>query len=112
LKYGWFDLDLGGIFRDQLLFIGRFLGKGGFAKCYELINTKTLENWAAKIFTKKSLKKKRAKENLFNEIQIHKSLNHQNIVKFEHYFEDPENVFVMLELCSNQTLNDLVKKRG
>jgi polo-like kinase 1 len=45
------------------------------------------------------------------EIKIHKSLEHPNIVKFYHYFEDPENVYVLLELCSSKTLNDLVKKR-
>lgn len=73
---------------------------------------KTLESYAAKIFTKESLKKSRSKKNLLSEIKIHKSLDHQNIVQFRHFFEDPENVYALLELCSNQTLNDLVKRRG
>jgi polo-like kinase 1 len=77
-----------------------------------MVDKKTLEHYAAKIFTKKSLKKSRAKKNLISEIQIHKSLDHKNIVKFMHYFENSENVYVLLELCSNQTLNDLVKRRG
>ena len=91
---------------------GRFLGKGGFAKCYEMTNLKTLESFAAKIFTKESLKKSRSKKNLLSEIKIHQDLDHKNIVGFKHFFEDSNNVYVLLELWSNQTLNDLVKKRG
>ena len=41
-----------------------------------------------------------------SEIKIHRALHHENIVGFEHFFEDEENVYIMLELCSNQSLND------
>ena len=64
-----------------------------------------------KIIKKTSLIKSRTKQKLISEIKIHKSLNHENIVKFEHYFEDAENVYVLLELCYNQTLHELVKRR-
>ena len=36
---------------------------------------------------------------------------HQNIVKFEHVFEDNHNVYILLELCKNKTLNEILKKR-
>jgi polo-like kinase 1 len=52
------------------------------------------------------------------ELQIHKKLSsfevgggHPNIVKFHHFFEDERNVYMLLELCPNQTLSDLIKKR-
>lgn len=48
---------------------------------------------------------------LITEIKIHKTMNHQHIVKFEHVFEDHENVYILLEICSNQTLNELIKRR-
>jgi polo-like kinase 1 len=48
---------------------------------------------------------------LITEIKIHKSLAHPHIVKFEHVFEDHENVYILLEICSNQTLNELIKRR-
>ena len=32
-------------------------------------------------------------------------------MRFEHFFEDGENVYILLELCENQTLNDLLKRR-
>ena len=90
---------------------GRLLGKGGFAKCYEFINQETQHSSAAKIIPKKSLVKSRAKQKLISEIKIHKSLHHQNIVAFEHYFEDSENVYLLIEICLNQTLNELLKRR-
>ena len=36
------------------------------------------------------------------EIRLHQSLRHPNIVKFEHVFEDQDNVYILLELCENQ----------
>ena len=90
---------------------GRLLGKGGFAKCYEFINEETQHSSAAKIIPKKSLVKSRAKQKLISEIKIHKSLHHPNIVEFEHYFEDSENVYLLIEICHNQTLNELLKRR-
>lgn len=33
------------------------------------------------------------------EIEIHKSLNHKHIVKFHGFFEDKENIYILLELC-------------
>ena len=90
---------------------GRLLGKGGFAKCYEFINQETDHSSAAKIIPKKSLVKSRAKQKLISEIKIHKSLHHPNIVAFEHYFEDSENVYLLIEICHNQTLNELLKRR-
>ena len=90
---------------------GRLLGKGGFAKCYEFINQETNHSSATKIIPKKSLVKSRAKQKLISEIKIHKSLHHPNIVAFEHYFEDSENVYLLIEICHNQTLNELLKRR-
>lgn len=90
---------------------GRFLGKGGFAKCYEFTNTDTKRVSAAKVIPKSALTKSRAKQKLMSEIKIHRSLHHTNIVGFEHFFEDNENVYILLELCSNQTLNELIRRR-
>ena len=33
------------------------------------------------------------------EIEIHKALNHKHIVKFHGFFEDKENIYILLELC-------------
>ena len=90
---------------------GKFLGKGGFAKCYELKRVDNEKIFAAKIFDKQGLSNGRSKKKLINEIKIHKKLNNANIVGFEKFFEDKDNVYILLELCSNQTLKELVKRR-
>jgi polo-like kinase 1 len=90
---------------------GRLLGKGGFAKCYEFTCMDTKKISAAKVVAKSSLLKSRAKQKLISEIKIHKALHNTNIVGFEHYFEDSENVYILLEMCTNQSMNELLKRR-
>ena len=46
-----------------------------------------------------------------SEIRIHRSLDHSGVVKFEHFFEDVDNVYILLEMCHNQTLNELIRRR-
>ena len=90
---------------------GRFLGKGGFAKVYEFVCIETKQVTAGKIMEKSALSKASARQKLMSEIKIHSSLHHTNIVRFEHFFEDENNVYIMLELCTNQSLNDLMRRR-
>lgn len=90
---------------------GRFLGKGGFAKVHEFVCLETKQITAGKIMEKSSLSRARARQKLMSEIKIHRSLHHTNIVRFEHYFEDENFVYIMLELCTNQSLNDLIRRR-
>ena len=90
---------------------GRFLGKGGFAKCYELICKDNNKIFAAKMLQKSNLKTERQRQKLITEIKIHKSCHHSHVVAFEHNFEDRENVYILLELCQNQTLNELHMRR-
>jgi polo-like kinase 1 len=91
---------------------GRFLGKGGFARCYEFTSFDSGRTYAAKVIPKASLKRSSARKKLLNEIKIHRSLSHTHVVKFEHFFEDKDNVYILLELCDNQTLMELVRRRG
>jgi polo-like kinase 1 len=80
---------------------GKFLGKGGFAKCYEFTSLENKKITAAKVICKATLTKSRAKQKLMSEIKIHRSLHHKHVVGFEHFFEDPESVYILLELCPN-----------
>ena len=41
------------------------------------------------------LGKKSARKKLLNEIKIHRSISHEH-VKFEHFFEDKINVYILL----------------
>lgn len=59
---------------------GNFLGKGGFARCYELISEENKNIEAVKIIQKSSLSKPRSKQKLMSEIKIHQSLKHHHVV--------------------------------
>ena len=90
---------------------GKYLGKGGFAKCYVCTNQETKKIYAAKIISKKTLTKSRQRAKLLSEIRIHRSLKHQNVVRFEHVFEDSQNVYILLELCKNNNVNNYIKRK-
>ena len=90
---------------------GRFLGKGGFARCYEFTSLDSKKLFAGKVVLKDSLKKSRTKQKLMSEIKIHRSVRHTNIVAFEHFFEDSDNVYILLEMCSNQSLSEMIRRR-
>lgn len=90
---------------------GRFLGKGGFAKCYEITDLATKQTFAGKIVPKALILKQHQKEKMTSEIAIHKSLDHQNVVGFHGFFEDDDFVFVVLEICRRRSLLELHKRR-
>lgn len=97
---------------------GRYLGKGGFAKCYEVRRIEPIETeehesttWALKTVPKANLTRTKARQKLTSEIKIHRSLDHENVCRFDRYFEDKENVYIMLDICSNGSLSDLIKRR-
>jgi polo-like kinase 1 len=97
---------------------GRFLGKGGFAKAYEVKRISPVETeehrtktWALKVVSKANLQRSKARQKLTSEIKIHRSLDHEFVVRFDRYFEDKENVYILLDICHNQSLSELVRRR-
>lgn len=36
------------------------------------------------------------------EIELHRLLHHRHVVQFYHYFEDRENIYILLEYCSRR----------
>ncbi|XP_060561432.1 serine/threonine-protein kinase PLK1-like [Ruditapes philippinarum] len=90
---------------------GRFLGKGGFAKCYELQDLDTKEIFAGKIVSKTLLVKQHQKDKMTQEISIHREISYKHVVKFHSFFEDPDNVYILLELCRRRSLMELHKRR-
>ncbi|CAG2169733.1 unnamed protein product, partial [Oppiella nova] len=67
---------------------GKFLGRGGFAKCYELIDTSNGDIFAGKVIAKSQLTKPDQKSKMTQEIAIHRSIKHNHVVEFMTFFED------------------------
>ena len=95
----------------RIYYKGELLGEGGYSKCYKLICPEKNKSFAAKIIEKSNLTKSNEIDRVLNEIRIHKSLRHSHIVVFEHYFEDEDNIYILLELCTNKTMYELIKRR-
>ena len=57
--------------------------------------------WALKVVPKANLTRTKARQKLTSEIKIHRSLEHEHVVRFDRYFEDKENVYIMLDICAN-----------
>lgn len=59
------------------------------------------------------LKEKEKKLNtILNEIRIHRQLSHTNICKFELCFEDERNIYIVLEYCQKNSLQNLLKNNN
>lgn len=90
---------------------GRFFGKGGFAKCYEITDIRTGNVYAGKIIPKKLMTKHNQREKITQEIEIHRSLDHKHVVGFKGFFEDDLNIYIVLELCRKRSMMELHKRR-
>jgi polo-like kinase 1 len=91
---------------------GKLLGRGGFAKVYELTCVNSGKTYAGKIVPKTLLRNGHLKQKMQLEISIHKSLHHEHIVQFVSNFEDEHHVYMILELCRMRTLAEMVNRRG
>ena len=81
------------------------LGKGAFGECYLFESIENEEQCAVKIISKDKI------DNIRNEITIQQDCDHPNIVKVKKYTEDNDKVYLLLELCQNNTLQHLLEKR-
>lgn len=91
--------------------MGQVLGKGGFATCYEVRQVDSSTKVACKLVRKASLTEVRAKQKLMSEIKIHRQLKHQHVCQFQNFFDDEHNIYIMLEICPNETLLEMLQRR-
>jgi len=47
----------------------------------------------------------------FGELSVHKTMQHPNVVRFVEVFEDDDNIYMILELCHNKSLMDMLRRR-
>jgi hypothetical protein len=90
--------------------MGRKLGKGGFAVCFEGKSKTTSEVFALKV-VKAKVEQKKMMEKFRTELQIHAKMHHPNIVEFLRAFTIGEHTYVVLQMCPNGSLTEMVKAR-
>jgi hypothetical protein len=91
--------------------VGKKLGKGGFAVCFHGTSVKDDKVYALKV-VKAKVEQKKMMEKFRTELQIHAKMQHPNIVEFLRAFTHDNHTYVVLELCDNGNLTDMVKARG
>ncbi|KAL4914609.1 hypothetical protein BDW62DRAFT_190189 [Aspergillus aurantiobrunneus] len=89
---------------------GGFLGKGGFAVCYEGTLLRNGRVFAMKV-VKSEMAQKKMQEKFRTELQIHSKMRHPHIVGFHRAFVFDQCIYVILELCTNGSVMDMVRKR-
>ncbi|EHA57458.1 PLK protein kinase [Pyricularia oryzae 70-15] len=89
--------------------VGKLLGKGGFAVCYEGQLPGTRKRFALKIV--KSKMPSKMEQKFQTELQIHSKMRQVNIVQFYRAFSFESSTYLVLELCPNGSLMDMVKRR-
>ncbi|CAK71603.1 unnamed protein product (macronuclear) [Paramecium tetraurelia] len=87
------------------------LGKGSYGQVKLVKDRQNGQLYAMKILNKKRIFEYWSTENLKREIKIQRRLSHPHIVKLYHYFEDKENVYLILELAENGSLFVYIRRR-
>ena len=75
---------------------GEVFGQGGFSICYKCINN------TKEIFILKEFKIERNQKRFCDELEIHRYLEHPNIVKLNNGFEYERKLYLLLEYCENK----------
>ena len=89
------------------------LGEGSYGSVYRVKN-KNLNVYRAmkKINNTANIKSATALEDITNEINLLKKLDHPNIVKIFEFYNTKEGFFLITEYCSGGELFDQIKKKG
>ena len=88
----------------------RPIGKGGFCTVYKAIFKENKKTYALKIINKLILKNEEEIKNIVNEIKIMNELDSPNLLKLITNFEDENNIYIILPICKNGQLYDVLHK--
>ena len=87
------------------------LGSGSFGRVFLVSHNETQKLFALKVIDKRKLLMSYGKlDIIYNEINIHSKLDHENIIKLYNYNEDNENINIIMEYAPNGNLYNLITK--
>lgn len=85
------------------------IGKGGYSRVYLVENKKTKRRYAMKQAMRMKKGKDRS-DRTMTEIQVLKKLKNPNIIRLKGWFEDDENIYLILEYISGKDCSKFFKK--
>ena len=86
------------------------IGKGGFCTVYKASFKETKKSYALKVIDKSILNNEEQIKNIVNEINIMNELDSPNLLKLVTNFEDENHIYIILPLCPNGQLYDIIHK--
>jgi calcium-dependent protein kinase len=89
-----------------------FLGEGSFAAVYRVQNRITDSDRAMKIINKSASCSAEDDKEIFNEINILRTLDHPNILKIFEFYSNKESYSIVTELCSGGELFQEIVDKG
>lgn len=91
-------------------FKDKFLGKGGYSVVHLVVDRRTHHKYAAKIISRKNCSLTEIQSQA-NEVEIMRKLDHKHIIKLIDYFDEPDNLYIVLELMEGGDLfENIVQK--
>ena len=86
------------------------IGKGGFCTVYKTTFKETKKVYALKVIDKSILNNEEQIKNIINEIKIMNELDSPNLLRLVTNFEDENRIYIILPLCPNGQLYDIIHK--
>jgi uncharacterized protein (TIGR02145 family) len=90
----------------------RIIGEGGMATVYEAEHLTIKTRVAIKILNSNFSRNNEIRKRFRNEAEIMATLIHRNITKIIDFYEDTDNLSIVMELLEGDDLNNLVLKNG
>ena len=90
----------------------KFLGEGSFGAVYQVRNRYTGAISAMKIIKKISSYSREEEDEIKNEINILRTMDHPNILKIFEFYSNQKEYFIITELCSMGELFDQIINKG
>ncbi|XP_019407757.1 PREDICTED: serine/threonine-protein kinase 33 isoform X2 [Crocodylus porosus] len=96
---------------QQIYSFGRKLGQGSFGVVIEVRHKETGKKWAIKKVNREKAGSSAVKL-LEREVSILKRVNHEHIIHLEEVFETPKRMFLVMELCEDGELKEILHRKG
>ncbi|XP_054998760.1 serine/threonine-protein kinase 33 [Sorex araneus] len=96
---------------EEIYTFGRTLGKGSFGLVVEATDKEKGTKWAIKKVNKEKAGSGAVKL-LEREVSILKSVRHAHIIHLEQVFETSKEMYLVMELCEDGELKEILNKKG
>jgi aurora kinase, other len=91
--------------------LGKLLGEGKFGNVYQAIHKQTKSLYALKKVPKSMIKSHYMIDQFILEIKIQSFLNQENLLSLYGFFDDTDNIYLIIEYMEEGTLFSLFKKK-